>query len=422
MTPSLRIYALLAVYLVVGFASPGKAQQPAEPSSTTNGLVEVEAIDIAILNKRLKNEAGLSVEQRQQWLENHVRAILQSETGTASVNGQLIGIAFDQVDRKNAEVRLDNASRGVKVVDDQLLVVASHSEVEKVKALIETFTRFGVRQIVIRTHVLRDTAEAMKSYPIKWSHVEAASRIAESSIAAAVQPASYEKSKPQTAVTRFVESQKPESYEDLPPPAGVTTATWTEATSIVERATPVLYTLLTATEFKEVLAHAKKQPAMQRVMTPSVVVFNGQIATISNCVERPFVTGVRAMKLGEEGKERFEFAPNVKVFQEGTTMKIRPELFDGTSVRLNCQLDLCKIRSVETLEIQGVGRGDYKVQMPEVASTQFRTCLNMPIDYTLAVSSFETDAAGVKHSVVILCQCSLLDIETAPTPKEMSPR
>ena len=109
-----------------------------------------------------------------------------------------------------------------------------------------------------------------------------------------------------------------------------------------------------------------------------------------------------------------EFAPNVKVYQEGTRLKIRPEVFDGTSVRLNCQLDLCKIRSVETLAIPGVGgHGDFNVQMPEVASTQFRTCLDMPINYTLAVSAFETDAAGSKHSVVILCQCSMRDIEAA---------
>jgi hypothetical protein len=37
----------------------------------------------------------------------------------------------------------------------------------------------------------------------------------------------------------------------------------------------------------------------------------------------------------------------------------------------------------------------------------------MPIDYALAVSTFETDAAGIKHSVVILCQCSIRDIEAA---------
>ena len=95
-------------------------------------------------------------------------------------------------------------------------------------------------------------------------------------------------------------------------------------------------------------------------------------------------------------------------------LKIRPELFDGSSVRLNCQLELCKIRSVETLALPAVGgHGDFSVQMPEVASTQFRTCLDMPIDYALAVSAFETDAAGIKHSVVILCRCSMRDIEAA---------
>ena len=93
-------------------------------------------------------------------------------------------------------------------------------------------------------------------------------------------------------------------------------------------------------------------------------------------------------------------------------MKIQPELFQGRRVRLNYQLDLCKVRKVETLEIPSIeGRGTFSVQMPEVASAQFRTCLDMPIDHALAVSTYEIDETGKRHTILILCRCGLRSLE-----------
>ena len=299
-------------------------------------------------------------------------------------------------------------------------MVAPHDEFRQVQELLTTFEQFGIRQIVIQTHVLRDTAESIKRLPINWSHVEAASRIAQvpkpslpdsGPTDSRVLPASFEQATPRTVAAWHHQRQLPVAPADLPPPVGVTSETWTEATSIIERATPVLYTLLTPAEFHAVLLRAKEITTLERIMSPSVVVFNGQVARISNSVERPFVIGVKPMMVGPEGKQQIEFSPTIKVYPEGTTMKIRPQLFEGQRVRLNYQLDLCKVRDVETLKLPGIdGQRDFSVQMPEVASTQFRTCLDMPINYTLAVSAFDTDDQGVKRSVVILCHCSLRDV------------
>jgi hypothetical protein len=71
-----------------------------------------------------------------------------------------------------------------------------------------------------------------------------------------------------------------------------------------------------------------------------------------------------------------------------------------------------QIRDIETLEIPGVeGHRDFVVQIPEVASTQFITCLEMPIGSALAINAFEKDKDGVRHAVVTLCQCLLRDVE-----------
>lgn len=264
------------------------------------------------------------------------------------------------------------------------------------------------QQVMIRTLVIRDSLAEMKKLPIHWSYVETASRIAKPR-EADVQTAAYPASQSMTAAALYLQRQTPQpATDELQPPLGVTSATWTEATSVVERATPVLFTLLTPEEHATLLNAIQKTESIERVMAPSVVVFSGQLASIGDCIERPFVTGIRPVLVGNEGQQQVEFEPNIKVYSEGTTMKIRPELENDQQVRLTYQLDLCKIREVETLEIPGVdGRGKFSIQMPEVASTQFRTCIEMPLDYTLAVSAFETDEQGQKQSLVVLCQCSV---------------
>ena len=361
-----------------------------------------QAFDVSELNERLKHEAGLSQDQCREWIESRVRPLITFQGPQPAI--------ISMIEIEGVKLNSDSTRSGAVVVKDKLHVVAPKDEQKKVREFIDTFTRFGVRQIEIRTHVYRDTAAAMKTMPIQWSHVEAASSIAQSPTSNSVRPASHQQ--PLTLTAKYIESQKPRVKEDLPPPDGVTDKTWTEATSIVERSTPVLYSLLSPEEHAAVVAHARKQESLQCLMAPIVLVFNGQIATVSNAVERPFVTGIKVMKLGPENKQQVEFAPNVKVYQEGTTMKMRPELMNGKSIRLNCQLDLCKIRSVETQAIPGIeSRGDFNIQMPEVAVTKFRTCLDMPIGYTLAVSTFETDEAGVKHSTLVLCSCELFGIE-----------
>ena len=82
----------------------------------------------------------MDVEQSRQWIETRVRTIIRSESPNEPTNASKIGI--DTSDDRNIELRLDDSGHGVKVVDDLLLVVAPRHEVQKVKDVIDTFTRF----------------------------------------------------------------------------------------------------------------------------------------------------------------------------------------------------------------------------------------------------------------------------------------
>ncbi len=377
--------------------------------------IDTQRIDISTLNRRLRDEAGVSIEDSQAWLETRVKRILKAEPSAPAAS---IATAADKVsvmgvetsDGKQIDLELVQ-NRGALISGDELILVGPLAELRRVQEMVQTFEKFGIRQIVIKTLVFRDTADGIKHLKINWSHMEAATEHANRD--KSIQTASFEKRSAKSTAGIYLERQQHAAEKTLPPPDGVTSATWTEAKSIVERATPVLYTLLTPSEYQAVVERTQQSATIQRLMSPTVVVFNGQIASISDSVERPFVTGIKPVLLNDGQSQQVEFTPSIQVVPEGTTMNIRPELSDGKNVRLNYQLDLCKVRSIETLALPGVdGHGEFSVQLPEVASTQFRTCLDMPINYALAVSAFETDDQGKKHSVVVLCQCMLRDVDT----------
>ncbi len=395
-------------------SAPAESPQDSQHAAQELETLCTESIDVSGLKKRLQDEVGLDNAAARAWIENRVKAAFghgPTELEAAAVVNATSQIGVETAEGNSLVMPLNEFGRGALVSGNQLLVVASRQDLQRLRDMLTTLEQFGLRQVVIRTHILRDTAQAMKGLPITWSHVEAASRIARPLHSSASQLGSQDAPQSLTAAALYLQRQSPVN-EDLPPPAGVTSATWTEATSIVERATPVLYTLLDPTEYESVLKQAGQIPSIERIMSPTVVVFNGQVATISNSVERPFVTGIKPMLIGEAEQKQVEFAAKLTVYPEGTTMKVRPQVLDGSRIRLNCQLELCQVRAVETLEIPVIdGSKDFVVQMPEVASTRFRTCLEMPVDYALAVSAFETDAQGVKRSVVILCQCSMRNVE-----------
>ncbi len=387
--------------------------------------LETETFSIANLNARLRDEAGIVEHAAEVWIEARVRRVIrQGSPNTSITEDSVVNVPADANSPRGqmGGMALDGHGLGISVSGEQMMVVAPRQRLRQVQELLQTFEQFGIRQIVVQMQVLRDSVSAVKEMPINWSHVESASRIAQASAvlqedpraSAQVQSVGYQPQKTLSAAARHLQKTQALPTELLPAPDGVTSANWTEATSVVERSTPLLYTLLDPDQYQTVMQHVRQSPTLERVMSPTVVVFNAQVATISNSIERPFVIGVKPVLVGDGDRQRVEFAPSVKVFPEGTTMKICPQLFDGKQVRLNYQLDICKVREVETLELPGIdGRGDFAVQMPEVASTQFRTCIDMPVGYTLAVSTFESDEHGQKKSVVIMCHCSLRDVEQA---------
>ncbi len=402
---------LLVSLLVVCFSSGLRGQTGAQPSGQDAGdeIVRVETYPVASILLQLEEEAGRVGAEAERWLKQRL--------GTLCSAGQA-----GDADSRAAQAAEPVPGRGpfdslgsVSLAGTELVVRGTSEDHRKVREALETLEQFGIRQVIIRAHVFQEEvtegqSAAMAALPIHWSHVEAQSRIAETP-ESSVQPAFYAGGALRLPAANHTASSVTTEKDDLQPPQGVTSATWTEATSIIERSTPVLYTLLAPRESRGLLAALKRSESIETVMSPTVAVFNGMVAKISNASERPLVTGIKPTVVELEGRQQIEFVPGIRVYSEGTSMQLRPELVDGKQVRLSYQLKICKIQKVDTLDIHRAdGRGDFTIQIPEVASTQFRASLDLPLDYSLVVRTTDTDPEGVRRSTLIVCQCSAGDV------------
>lgn len=395
--------------------------------------IDVETYDVSVILERLTSEAGVPAEQHAAWLKHRVGGFLPAVDSVGQsdlTNAADRVVSVEAADGSSVTMPLDENGCGVILIGKSLTVAAPRSCLAEVARSLETIAQFGLRQIVIRTRVIRGEQAELQNLSIRWQHVESQTRVAESKHPSVgetpVSTAGFNSSAGRLDAIKV----SPTSYVAMRNPAATAedarlpklneaskagTRNWAEASSLIERSTPVLFTLLTPEENKQISNELAGLTGLERVMQPSVVVFNGQLATVSDCVERPFVTGIKPVRLGEAGKQQIDFAPSIRVYPEGTTMLMRPEMIEGTRLSLSFFLELCKIRDVETLDLPRFdGRGTMTIQMPEVASTRFRTRIEMPINHCLAVSTFETDEEGNKKNLLVLCHCSVADVDKSP--------
>lgn len=401
------VISLFALFsLLAGFA-PAQTEVPAATGLTAPQIESTPALSVARvygvgdLLQLLNKEASFSREEAEAFLLRRV---------------------------KNLKVKTEK----VLFEGEQLVIFCAQEDHQAITLSLETLRNYGVRQIVLRTQVLRGQPSVVSRLPVGWQYVKSSSGdiqpVAQMGSEAAVRTAEFTEaigaqgnqwSDVHVVPGTHVATRSSRERQDSRLPSTSDGKMVVEATSVVERAAPVLYAVLDP-EQKEALEvslldlQEEDNEGIERLFAPNVVVFNGQLASVSDTRERPFVTGINRMlvPMPLSDQKKVEFAPETSVYKEGTTLLMRPDLLTDHQLSLAFYLQIQNIRSVDQLELPRFdGRGPMRIQIPEVAKTTFRSQISIPLGHTLVVRALERDEAGKKHNVLVLCQCDA--IETA---------
>ncbi len=156
--------------------------------------------------------------------------------------------------------------------------------------------------------------------------------------------------------------------------------------SVVEKNTPVLYSILKVDEANAMLNQVQKNARTNVLNAPRILVPDSQIATVQDVVRTPYAAGNQ----------------KVQIVDFGTKINVRPSFRGNNIVRLNCDLSISDVSSHETIEVQLRGNTKTSIEIPEVAKTNIECELDLPFHETLVLSRV---SGKNKNPILIMVTC-----------------
>jgi hypothetical protein len=165
----------------------------------------------------------------------------------------------------------------------------------------------------------------------------------------------------------------------------------------IEARLPALYKIIGAREAAAIRHRILKDRRANKLVAPRVNVFSGQSASIVDAIQRAFVVGF------QEGGE-----PQIRWVTEGTTLRVRPSLFDEDRIGLAYDLKLNRVTDVSTTTFRIEGRNEpVTVQVPEVETTSVECSLTFASGKTLLIGGLKTkDEKGEMQAVLVMLKAT----------------
>ncbi|MEM7559257.1 MAG: hypothetical protein AAF394_09040, partial [Planctomycetota bacterium] len=287
-TLSLLLSAWLFCPSLLSQEAPASLPKTGSAKELTNTALEIESrqYPVAQILARVQKEIGLSPEKAAPWLAKKLANRLRpSEEQTSGKSFGAVG-----------DIELNAAGRGCRIEAGVATVICESEVHAAIEAYLRTLKEFGFRQVVIRTRVLRGPREViLNKLPIDWEHVPTNSPFASDpatsgfSTAQVAQPGKLES--PAAVVSAGYLAQ-PSATVAAPAEDNSPQKDFAAAVSFVERSNPVFFSMLGDEQARAFVKAASVEPEIDLLMSPSVVVYDGQEGTVGDGVQRPFVVGI----------------------------------------------------------------------------------------------------------------------------------
>lgn len=301
---------------------------PEPVSNTTFEPLYTQKIQVEKVIEKISEERSISEEQSRQYLLGHIDFLLK----TKNHKYWPVGKSAEQ-----ASAKFDEQNR--------LVVYASSFLHEELGRQLRAWEQSGLGQISLETRFTELSADIVARSNITWNALEAD-----------VAPPSR---------TQF------ESLSDSNEPL-------IQASAIVEEFIPVRVAVLTKAQETQFIRMAQSDARSNILYAPKVTVFNGQRATVSDIVQRPFVIGLQK-------NENAELQPKIKVIDDGRKLTFRTVISDeGSEVNLKGLIELSQIVDVNLYTTQIAGK-ERTIQIPRVIRRSITVASSLKDEQTLLI-------------------------------------
>lgn len=316
----------------------------------------------------------------------HVRSSKLPETQAKS---NAIAQLFAQLPQDQTPVKRNEVSPGV------FSVMAPASFHEHIVGLAEWMAD-GEKQITIKSRILTVTEEKLRKLHTQlngnWEMTEGP-----------VTPSQLESPNPLTPAVlgpNFA-AFKTQQVRKLP---------LASSASNTQQFLPCRIASVRNQELNRIIAEAQSDTSTNVMQAPTITIFPGQNAVVSDVTQRPFVTSVKP----NEDTENPEMQPVITVLEDGLSMNINAAVVGDEDIQLNSSVSFGEIGEVETFTFETPGKfSGTSVQIPEYTVRKVSISKKLLRDQSLIIDPhfvtekvtkrrFRSDIITRKYTIVIL--------------------
>ncbi len=178
------------------------------------------------------------------------------------------------------------------------------------------------------------------------------------------------------------------------PPSGSTPSVAMETSEVNVYSSPVVATRISRFQKRLLLSRVDKNTRSNLMFAPNITLFNGQRASVSDEIHRPFVTGVRKV-----ANRTAQFQPIIQTVSEGWCLHLHSEVTEDKGVDLQCVITESKLLDVEFAHLPYSSKDDLNpdvtVQVPNVRRKSLKSSVRLAAGESLLIASpvtFKRDA------------------------------
>jgi bla regulator protein BlaR1 len=244
----------------------------------------------------------------------------------------------------------DEEAKEVLTMDDATVTLNAplyvHAEVVR---NLKAWEQSGLGQIAIGTRFITDERDIASAIGVSW---------------------------------RYLEAFSADREEDLPSETKIGMPV-VRAKASVDDYLPIAVATLNEKQALALVQEAQKGKRVNVLQSPKVTLFNGQLASVLDLTQSPFVVGIQD---GSAGVQQ----PKIAVIDEGIKLTLRAiQSSDGTKVQLEGRLELSEIGEVRTAST--LLRGEpTTIQIPRVKRCRIDLSSEVPDGQTLLIACIPT--------------------------------
>ena len=349
----------------------GRLKVRSNQTTVENNELVVRTYRLNELLNTVKKEFDLDANEARAFLVNHIKGSCASNWETE----EKLAVDFDRGDDGELRPHYFAVSGGptTQWIKKSMVVRQTVGIHDKIAEHFETLRKFGFGQVTLEVKWVQADEKSLSKLDVQWSAGNAATLTDSDKANFLREFKSMNRSLPSTNALPHVRVE-----------------------SVVKQTKPVRFAFLEASSAFKLLVTIQEMPKASVLSAPTVTLFNGQTATICACTQRPFVVNLIP---NDEGG----ITPEIRVVEDGVTMRVRPIIRNDESVWLDSELSLSDIVSVDTFDWPSDKLGkDAKVQVPKVSVTQLDTAVKIPLGQSLVIGGLASPQEYGKSMMIVI--------------------